>query len=358
MNNTKPISIIITGAGAPGILGTIYSLKNNPDGVKFRYITTDIKDDSVGKFFSDKFYLIPPPESKDYFTTLEHIIKEENIKLILPQTTREIMELSKRKHDLGRMCVSVVVSDFKSICKANDKYLIIEECEKIGIPHPTCFLAKNEKDFLKYLDILGFPGNKVVVKPRFSNGLRGLRIITEEIISLNRFLSEKPSELEVNLDTLLKIFRQETFPEILVQEYLPGNEYTVDVYRNSNGCIAIPRIRKSIRSGISFDTIIDMRNDLIEYSKKLADSLNLEYCFGFQFKLDADGIPKILESNPRVQGTMVASTFAGFNMIYYAVKLALGQDIELKDLNIKNNVEFKRYWGGIGLLGENLLGKI
>jgi carbamoyl-phosphate synthase large subunit len=358
MINGKPVSIIITGGGAPGIMGTIYSLTNNPDGTKFSFTTTDIKDEPIGKYFSDKFYILPSPESDNYFTNLENIIKKENIKLILPQTTREIMVLSKRKYDLNSIGVSVVVSDFNSIEKANDKYLILKECEEIGVPCPTYFLVKNEKEFLECLDILGYPYNKVVIKPRFSSGLRGLRIITEEITSLDKFLNEKPSELEIDLNSLLKIFRQGSFPEILVEEYLPGDEYTVDVYRNSYDCVAIPRLRKSIRSGISFETIVDLRNDIIEYSKRLANSLNLEYCFGFQFKLDCNGIPKILESNPRIQGTMVASTFAGFNMIYYSVKQALGQNVELNDINIKNNVKFKRYWGGIGLFGEDLLGKI
>ena len=113
----------------------------------------------------------------------------------------------------------------------------------------------------------------------------------------------------------------------------------------------IPRIRESIRSGISFEVRVDMRQDLIGWSEKLAKSLNLEFCFGFQFKLDNKGIPKILESNPRVQGTMIASTFAGFNMIYFAIKSALGEKINPK-FTINDGVRFIRYWGGVGIHNE------
>jgi carbamoyl-phosphate synthase large subunit len=78
----------------------------------------------------------------------------------------------------------------------------------------------------------------------------------------------------------------------------------------------------------------------------LANYLQLNFCFGFQFKLDSEGVPKILESNPRVQGTMVASTLAGFNMIYYAVQSALGNDC-VQSIEIKDKSCFKRLWGGI-----------
>ena len=352
------ITILITGAGAPGIAGTIYSLRNNPDGINFKIVTTDIKNKPVGEFLSESFYSVPPPENKEYISILKQIIKKEKIEVILPQTTREIDVLSQRKEEIRENGANIVVSDNEAIKKANDKYLIIKECEKLGIPYPRYFLINNKKDFLKAIYMLGYPENRVVIKPRLSNGLRGLRIITENIISIEEFLNEKPSTLEINLKNLLSIFVQGGFPELIIEEYLPGEEYTIDMFRNSKGVVIIPRIREAIRSGISFNTKIDLRKDIIEYSQKLADSLDLRYCFGFQFILDSKGVPKILESNPRVQGTMVASTFAGFNMIYYSVKEALEKGVDLKNVKIKNGIEFKRYWGGIGIDEENFLGRI
>ena len=356
MSNKLPI--LITGAGAPGIAGTIFSIKNNPDNIDFKIVTTDIKDNPVGKFLSESFYRVPSPESEDYIPVLKRIIKKEKVRVILPQTTREINVLSQKKEEIKKKGANIVVSDNESIKKANDKYLIIKECENIGIPYPKYFLINSKRAFLEALDILGYPDNKVVIKPRLSNGLRGLRIITEDVLNLDRFLNEKPSGLEINLRSLLDILQQDRFPELLVEEYLPGEEYTVDVFRNSKGIVVIPRLRISIRSGITFDTKVDLRKDIIEYSKKLAISLCLKYCFGFQFKLDINGIPKILESNPRVQGTMITTTFAGFNMIYYSVKEALGEEVNLENIKIKNGIEFKRYWGGIGLDEENFIGRI
>ena len=49
----RPIAVIVTGAGAPGIQGTLYSLKQNYDNRSFHVIGTDINDFVVGKYLCD-----------------------------------------------------------------------------------------------------------------------------------------------------------------------------------------------------------------------------------------------------------------------------------------------------------------
>ena len=142
------------------------------------------------------------------------------------------------------------------------------------------------------------------------------------------------------------------FPSMIVMEYFPGAEYTVDVL-NSNMLTIIPRRRDLIKSGITFIGTVEKNEEIIEYSKKLSEGIGLDYAYGFQFKLDAMGVPKLLECNPRIQGTMVLSTFAGANVIYGAVKYALGEEVPTFD--IKWGTKILRYWGGIGLSPENTI---
>lgn len=344
-------TVLITGAGAPGIAGTIYSVRENPDKKPFRIISTDISANPVGRFLSDAFYVLPKPESSIYLEALKDIVRKEKVDVIIPQTTREIDLLSKHRNSLN---CKVIVSGGENIARANDKYLIIKECEKTGVPFPKYFLVTDTKSLKDAIYSIGYPEKKAIVKPRMSNGLRGVRIITEQILTLKSYLGDKPSGLEIDLNTFMKIFEgAETFPELLVTEYMPGEEYSVDVFRTQKQKVIIPRLRKSIRSGISFETVVDLqRKDVIEHSQKLAESLDLNYCFGFQFKLDDNDVPKILESNPRVQGTMIAAAAAGCNMIYYSVLEALNPG-GIYQINLKDKVEFKRYWGGVGIDQQN-----
>lgn len=354
-------TILITGAGAPGITGTLYSLRENPEREPFRIVTTDMQELPVGKFMCDAFYRLPAPETAEYLDQLKEIVRAEKVDVILPQTTREIELLSKKKEEVERWGVKVALSSYDAIERANDKYLILKECEKNGIPVPEHELVSDRDSLEKAIYRIGYPEKKVVVKPRLSNGQRGVKVITTESLTLNGYLNEKPSSLATDLDSFLSIFDTagEHFPDLIVSEYMPGVEYTVDMYLADGHEVIIPRSRDVIRSGISFQTTVDMkREDIAEYSRKLGRSLGLEYCFGFQFKLDDHGVPRILESNPRVQGTMVASTMANFNMIYYTVMSALGQD-RVSEVKVVDGTCFKRSWGGVGINPEgNEVGRL
>jgi len=264
-----PIRVLVTGAGAPGFWGTFKSLVFNYDHRKIDIISTDMKDDGYGKYMSKGFYKIPPAVDDEYSQAVRKIYLEEGIDVVLPQNT---MELEKLAESNMNVCVS------ERVYMANNKWLLYKVAKGCEVPTP---------------DFMRIEGN-VVIKPTVGHGSKGLHIIEAK--------------------------------ESLVSEFVEGDEYSVDCYRDNKQFIAIPRIREEIKGGISYRTTTVERKDLIEYSKKLADYLDLKYAFGFQFIED-----KLLECNPRVQGTMIASTYAGANLIYSAVKSAMGEEVpELK----------------------------
>ena len=92
----------------------------------------------------------------------------------------------------------------------------------------------------------------------------------------------------------------------------------------------------------------------MHYTLEAARAMGLSYALGFQFKLDAAGVPKVLECNPRVQGTMVASVFAGANVIWMGVLETLGYPPEASRTPLKP-AEFLRYWGGIGIVDGRVM---
>lgn len=334
-------TVLITGAGAPGIRGTIYCLKEMG---AIRCVGVDINPDAVGKYFVDAFYPIPKPDSSNYFSTLSEIIKKENVDLVIPQTTREIEILSKT----DAVNVPIMVSNEEAIERANNKYLLMKVFEELSLPVPKYRLISSKEELIEACKSLGYPNQSIAIKPPISNGMRGFRVITDEIWDQKRFLNEKPSGIEISLKNLIDILENgAAFPKLLVTEFLPGPEYSVDLFVGKDHQVAIPRLRKSIRSGISFDNILEYREDIMSMSLQVAKYLGLRYAVGFQYKISKEGIPMILECNPRIQGTMCASSFSGINIIALSVQEALG----LEQGQIPENLEpasFHRYWGGFG----------
>jgi len=353
----KSIAVLVTGGGAPGIAGTLYALRNNPDGVPVRVIACDMRDEVIGKYLADEFHVVPSAESPDFINALLEIAVREDVDVILPQVTQELLPLAENISLFEAQNIAVAVAQKASIERANDKWTVLEAARACGVPHPKAMLTCSEVELVQAVRAFGYPARKVVVKPRLSNGLRGLRILSEDPWDVTRFLKEKPGSLEIRLEDLLVILRNGRWPELIVQEFLPGAEYTVDVFRGRHGAVVIPRLREEMRSGITFRARVELRADLEQFALQLAEELDLRYAFGFQFKLSEEGIPKLLECNPRVQGTMVTAVFAGCNVIWWAVQEALGEKVvPNKPSQSIDNMRFIRYWGGLAVYDNGKTG--
>jgi carbamoyl-phosphate synthase large subunit len=309
-----------------------------------------MKDDVIGKYWVNRFYQVQAPESADYVERINKICRKESVDVIIPQTTRETAALSK---NLSKMESKVTVSDASAIEKANNKFELLKVCRELMVPCPEFFLVKSVGELREKAEQLGYPANPVVVKPPVSFGSRGFRVLREKTSwDSHRFLLEKPSSTETSLEELSLILeRGNDFPELLLTEFLPGSEYTIDAFSGEKVSVAIPRLRKEVVNGISFRTSLEYREDITNYSLEIAKTLGLRYAFGFQFKLDGSDVPKILECNPRVQGTMVASVFSGVNVIWMSVREAIGMPVKSIPKKLKKS-ELYRYWGGLGTSGK------
>ncbi len=348
------LTILVTGSGAPGIAGTLYSLQHNFDSRKITAIGTDVKEDVVGKYLCDRFYRIARPSTDEYLPQLLRICKREGVDVLLPQNTAELSILAEHKDEFEDIGTMVAVSSKESIDIANNKHDLLKNAVEIGVPAPKFHLVDNMDDLIKFAEELGWPEKPVVIKPPVSNGMRGLRIIDESLDLRSMFFAEKPSGVYVKMEGLGDILGP-AFPELLVTEYLAGEEYTVDALQ-AERLTVIPRTRDLIKSGITFNGTVEKNEEIIGYSEKLSKKIGLDYAFGFQFKLDEEGLPKLLESNPRVQGTMVLATFAGANIIYGAVKRAMNE--EVPEFKVSWGARILRYWGGIGICEGSLLGAL
>lgn len=274
---------------------------------------------------------------------LSSLVKRESIDLVVPQTTPEVVLLSRRQHQLR---VPVLVADSEAVERANNKAELAQHFARSNMLHPQFLITDDPASFKNALDSLGYPNRPVVVKMLNSSGGRGVRIVDERTINWRQFSEEKPDSLRISLrDIQAALYDAPSWPKLMLSEFLEGPEYSVDVYLGSSGQIAIPRQRQQIRSGITFEAKIRRHPELESLSLWAAKTLGLEGVSGFQYIL-ANGDPHIIECNPRIQGTMVASCATGNNLIWAAARDSLGMPprSELLDHGW-TNATCERYWG-------------
>jgi carbamoyl-phosphate synthase large subunit len=269
------------------------------------------------------------------------ICKSEKITTIIPQYTDELLPLSENIDRFRHLGVEILVTeDIERLKIANNKIKLYQFFNNRSfVPKYT---IASEIDSIKDAALeLGYPDIPICIKPAQGEGGNGFRVLTEEKFDI---FNEPNSSAKVNLDTYINQLKNlDKIPELLVTEYLPGKEYSVDcVCKKGKPYICIPRQRIETSMGVATVALIEKNDELINYSNEIIASLNLSYNINIQFKYSSEGKAKLLEINPRVSGSLIANYGAGINMLEPSLKLAYG--IPVGKPHIKWGTKMIRHW--------------
>ena len=336
------LNVLMTGAGAPGAPGVIRCLSQSSD---LQLFVGDANENATGRHLHPHFIKLPNAGDQHFEDKILAICQAKGIQVVFPLVTRELERLSKVKKAWGQLGITILVSDIEGLTIANDKGKLYQLLKENNIAYPEFVVASNFSALREAIFKMGYPNRKVVVKPSVSNGMRGFRIVSPPQDEFGLFFSEKAGSPYISLEKLTDILSAGKIPDMVACEFLPGKEYTVDcLVNNGEVVLIVPRLRSKMTVGISTEGEIVNNPIIIEYCRKILSVLKLHGNIGIQVKEAHDGSIKLLEINPRIQGTTVALTGAGINMALLAVKLAQGIAPAPEELHVNWGVRFSRYW--------------
>lgn len=333
--------ILLTGAGAPGGPGIIKALLLNSS---FDLYTCDSDAFASGRFLGQPFIQIPKAADENFISFILGFCIENRINAILPLVTSELSHFAKQKALFLEHGIHVIVSGYQDLCTANDKGALYQHLVNNNIHVPEFKIVTTLGELADAAQQLGYPKLPVCIKPTLSNGSRGVRILQEEKSEFDLLFYSKPNHLYSTLDHISKILAEKKFPELLVSEYLPGMEFTIDaIVQKGIPQLILPRSRTKINAGISIQGTFIKHAEIINYCDQILRTLNLSGPIGLQVKEDVSHQFQLLEINPRIQGTSVAALGIGINL----PALAIQQEYEPIDIDystIKWGTSFVRYY--------------
>lgn len=344
------INVLMTSAGNYGFPAVYELVKSGDRNIKI--VGVDIRRDASGIYISDKGYIVPSRSSKKHLFALLNICKREKIDIIYPLSTEDQYFYAVERRFFESKGIGVVVSSKESLKIANNKYQLMEFSEKEGIPIPKFHRVKSKSDIQKKMGHLGFPDNPFVIKLDLGTGASGVKIV-------HRYLDPKSRLFDrFNINITLKelelfIGKIDPFPDMQIQEYLPGDEYSVDILCEDGRILStVVRKRYSTQFGLTIFGEVVNEKTVAEVAEKIVTKLKLSYVVNIQIKRDAKGKPKLMEINPRIPGTILLTGLAGVNMPYLALKLVMGEKIILPKPKIGTTLI--RYWCGIKTSREDI----
>lgn len=315
------INVLITAVGSNTALSVIKGLQKDKN-QQYRIVGCDTssKYEIPGTSFCNTFYQVPKANKKEYIPTLLNICKKENIVAIIPIHDYEVEKISKYKNKFLKQNIFPCTSDHKTIKTCNDKYLTY------------CFLQSND---LEIPTIINNPTLEIVKRqfnyPVFVKPKRGCSSI---------------DCYKVNSDKQLSVYLK-MIKDPIVQTYLTGDKYVIDVLNdlNGNNIVSVPRIEYSSKAGIGVKAMTVANKELINYGKLISEKLQIKGAANIEVFLKLDKI-YLIEINPRFSAGSILTTVSGVNIHSMLVSLFLNQKID-KIVTWKSGVYMTRYWDEI-----------
>ena len=278
-------------------------------------------------------YTSPSMNVSSFLTDIKRILFARDYDMIMPIGVDTTIPISYFKGELLEY-TRVPVADYEILEKAHDKYETIKIAKSVGVPVPETSIMSLESVCEKSFE---FP---LVIKARKGASGSGTRYVTSEedfTKVVCEFNSKKSDDIH-------------DYENPMIQEYIPGDLMDVCVLFNNGkprGALAQRRVVTYPPSGgvgIVNETVKDSK--LIELAFKLLKKMKWHGVAQVEFKKDREGIPHLMEINPKFWGTLELSIAAGLHFPYMLYKMTMDGDIE-PNFRYENNLQIWWYFANL-----------
>ena len=340
----RDITILVSAAGSPTMPGQLNCYKANGER-NIKVVGMDMSNDPSIKHMVDKFYQVPAATDADYCDLVLDICKKEKIDIYFPNISAEVSAVVNRQNDFSEIGTKLSVSDPKAVMIANNKLKTYELLKSRGITVPKFYGVHDVRDFIDGCRIMGYPSKPVCLKIVDNSGSRGVRIIDAQKDRYEIFAHEKPNSFFTSYEDMLSILENaRRLNEMMLVEYMPGNEYTVDLLAD-HGRVLYMAGRENVASlmSIAQESIVAKIDSAYETSRAIVEVMGLDGNIGFDFMKNDEGIPVLMDINPRLTATVSVIAAAGLNLPYLRIKQLLGEP--LPKCEIDYGTRLKRRYG-------------
>ncbi len=247
---------------------------------------------------------------------IEFILKElkkNHYDCLFPMEEETLLLLAGYQKEISRY-TRLLIPDLRKIEFVRDKRNLIQFAEAHGFPVPKTY-------FIPSALTLPNQGERdwFVIKPRISSGSFGIVYV------------KKREDL---LPSYQEVHRRYPFP--LIQEWIPdgggtfGLSALFDEASNVKAAFIHRKLRmypvqggpSTLREGVEHPRIMELGLSLLK-------ALNWVGIAMLEFKVDPrDGLPKLMELNPRFWGSLQLAIFSGVDFPYLMLRMAKGERVE------------------------------
>lgn len=300
------MNVLLTSVGRRSYLVEYFKQAVRPQGKVYAANSEAL---TSGMIVADGAYTVPRVDSEQYIPALLKICQQHNIKLVVSLFDIDLPYLAKAREKFENLGIQVVVSDPWVIEITNDKWKTWEFLNQYNIGSPRTFLNLKSVQLELSSGSLKYP---LIIKPRW--GMGSLSVFRAENDEELRFFYDYTSK-EIRKSYLNILSHRDIGEAVIIQEFIPGNEFGLDVFNNLNGEFlqTVAKHKLAMRSGET--DIAEVVNDsrLLQLGEKLSHLFKHRGNIDVDILENANGKLFVLEINARFGGGYPFSHLAGVN---------------------------------------------
>ncbi len=309
------MNILFTSVGRRVELIQTFRDAAQKTGTQLTIMGTDISFSAPAMYFCDRTFLVPKISDPTYISTLLTLCETYNVSCVIPTIDTDLCQLAETKDKFALIGTIVLVWDIEKVLLCRDKRLTATYFRNLGLKSPLP--VDNISEYHS-----GYPA---FIKP-----LNGSS-------SINAYKADNYNELELLIEMV---------PDYIIQPFISGREYTIDIFCDFNGnpIYITPRERLAVRSGEVLKTKICQDDVMIAEMKQLVD--DFKPCGQITVQLihdDASNQNYYIEINPRFGGGAPLSMKAGANSAVALIQLMQGKKVEYVEYAANDGAIYSRF---------------
>lgn len=350
------VTVCVTCVGGRLIYDFVRALRSAAD-FRVKIIGIDADPNAAGRLLCDHFHVFPMAESDEglYLKNLLHLHEDVGLDVYIPLSEAESRLAAKHRELLVNKGIMPSSSNIETVRVMTDKLLMLQRLQDQSIDAGPFLGVNTASEAQDAVHAMGYPKNRVVIKPRDGRGSRGVLIASAKENSFRRLLPERFCGTG-SFESLCHAMKQEgmTFERLICVPYYEGPVFDVDCIAIKGQLSDIAARLRQLRNPFwptSTGHRVTMDPIVLAYAKKLCSAFEVDGAGDFDIVLVNGERPLLFDAGSRFSGSVGGSLAAGGNFPAQLVRTLLG--LPRKKLDIRDGVVIRPFLTMAPIPSEN-----
>lgn len=334
--DSGPLTLLFTCVGRRVELLQAFRAAAKRLGQKLRIVAVDSDPTAPGLLCADEPRLVPRADDPGYVAALTDTVTACGAQALIPTTDTDLRIVSENRVSLADAGCTALIADPQVIEICRNKLLTYSFLRQHGIDTPETFTPEQIR-----------AAARLPKFPLFCKPLRGSA-------------SQRVNVIRDALDLEYFLRRDD---DLIIQEFVAGQEYTLDVYVGLDGvprCV-VPRARWQVRTGEVSKGVVVKDFDIMNAGKRVVEALGSSPrgLVNLQCVVTPERQIRFIEINPRFGGGAPMAIAAGADYPRWLIQELRGQRPEIAFDGFRHGLCMLRYdWSVFVPLQDDLKPRI